>query len=238
MSPDWAAKPEAVPYADLTNPQTLNQYAYVHNNPMSFGDPDGHCCDEWLGPVVDFTVGMLNAWGSDNLAGAGRMEQTNLSGKFGQAIGDLGATVQGVLETGVSGGGELVGVGLDGTGVLAPAGLAVNAVSTAGLVHGSLTTATAGTNFFKDIFGGKSGGVEPYNRNEQCGNTSSSQASKDARAAGEGQPCPNCGKTQKSGGSTRTTGGTLSHAEEALVHQGPQHELSRPTTVREEQTVP
>jgi RHS repeat-associated protein len=42
VTPDWSATPVAVPYANLTNPQTLNQYAYVHNNPMTFGDPDGH----------------------------------------------------------------------------------------------------------------------------------------------------------------------------------------------------
>jgi RHS repeat-associated protein len=42
ISADWSAKPVPVPYADFTNPQSLNQYAYVHNNPMSFGDPDGH----------------------------------------------------------------------------------------------------------------------------------------------------------------------------------------------------
>jgi RHS repeat-associated protein len=46
MSPDWAAKPEAVPYSDLTNPQSLNLYGYVKNNPLSKADPDGHCCEE------------------------------------------------------------------------------------------------------------------------------------------------------------------------------------------------
>jgi RHS repeat-associated protein len=42
VSSDWSAVPVPVPYADLSNPQTLNQYTYVHNNPMTFGDPDGH----------------------------------------------------------------------------------------------------------------------------------------------------------------------------------------------------
>jgi len=42
MSPDWAAKPEAVPYSDLANPQSLNLYGYVNNNPLSQADADGH----------------------------------------------------------------------------------------------------------------------------------------------------------------------------------------------------
>jgi RHS repeat-associated protein len=46
MSPDWADKPEPVPYSSLDNPQSLNLYGYVLNNPLSKDDPDGHCC-EW-----------------------------------------------------------------------------------------------------------------------------------------------------------------------------------------------
>jgi RHS repeat-associated protein len=42
LSPDWSSKPAPVPYADLTNPQTLNLYAMVHNNPESSRDLDGH----------------------------------------------------------------------------------------------------------------------------------------------------------------------------------------------------
>jgi RHS repeat-associated protein len=42
-SPDWSATPQPIPYADLTDPQTLNLYTYVRNNPLSRTDPDGHC---------------------------------------------------------------------------------------------------------------------------------------------------------------------------------------------------
>jgi len=55
MSPDWNGEPEAIPFADLRNPQSLNLYSYVHNNPLRVADPDGHdgddedeesgCCD-------------------------------------------------------------------------------------------------------------------------------------------------------------------------------------------------
>lgn len=41
-TPDWSAKPQPVPYARLEDPQTLNLYAYVRNNPLSRIDPDGH----------------------------------------------------------------------------------------------------------------------------------------------------------------------------------------------------
>jgi len=42
MVPDWAAKPTDVPYANFGNPQSLNLYSYVQNNPTTVGDPDGH----------------------------------------------------------------------------------------------------------------------------------------------------------------------------------------------------
>jgi len=42
MSPDWAAKAAPIPYAKLDNPQSLNLYSYVLNNPLSKADPDGH----------------------------------------------------------------------------------------------------------------------------------------------------------------------------------------------------
>jgi len=42
MSPDWSAKEDPVPYAKLDNPQSLNLYGYVLNNPLGDADPDGH----------------------------------------------------------------------------------------------------------------------------------------------------------------------------------------------------
>ena len=42
ISPDWSIKEEPVPYAKLDDPQTLNLYAYVMNNPLARLDLDGH----------------------------------------------------------------------------------------------------------------------------------------------------------------------------------------------------
>jgi RHS repeat-associated protein len=63
LTPDWAAKPTDVPYANFGNPQSLNLYSYVQNNPTTMGDPDGHqdpCGCDLLSPhqayVIDQTT--------------------------------------------------------------------------------------------------------------------------------------------------------------------------------------
>ena len=42
MTPDWDAKATAVPYADFSDPRSLNLYSYVRNNPLAKADADGH----------------------------------------------------------------------------------------------------------------------------------------------------------------------------------------------------
>lgn len=42
-STDWSAVPQPVPYANYLDPQTLNLYGYVRNNPINQVDSDGHC---------------------------------------------------------------------------------------------------------------------------------------------------------------------------------------------------
>jgi RHS repeat-associated protein len=51
MSPDWSAKEDPVPYAQLDDPQSLNLYSYVRNNPLARTDPDGHCCQELIDDI-------------------------------------------------------------------------------------------------------------------------------------------------------------------------------------------
>jgi hypothetical protein len=52
LSPDWSARPAPVPYGNLGDPQSLNLYSYVGNNPLSRIDANGHCWPEWLCNVV------------------------------------------------------------------------------------------------------------------------------------------------------------------------------------------
>src|SRR6185437_7023249 len=42
INPDWAAKPAAIPYAVIGDPQSLNLYTYVRNIPTVNVDTDGH----------------------------------------------------------------------------------------------------------------------------------------------------------------------------------------------------
>jgi len=62
MTPDWAAKPIDVPYADFGNPQSLNLYSYVKNNPTTTRDEDGHCAEDACigeGAVVAIATGVV-----------------------------------------------------------------------------------------------------------------------------------------------------------------------------------
>ena len=85
MSPDWSAKEEPVPYAKLDNPQTLNLYAYMRNNPLGGVDPDGHC--DWCDKLWNAGKAVVNSVYIKSEAGLGLKAQV----KLGPAKVEVGA---------------------------------------------------------------------------------------------------------------------------------------------------
>ena len=51
---------QALPYADITDPQSLNKFSYTYNNPLRYVDPDGHCpiceLEEAIEPEIEPVV--------------------------------------------------------------------------------------------------------------------------------------------------------------------------------------
>lgn len=101
MTPDWAAKPVDVPYANFGNPQSLNLYSYVQNNPTTLGDPDGH---DWESNIVYLSTA------------AGTLGGALIGGTVGAGAGTLalpgGGTVGGGYAGGVLGAGVGAGFGV------------------------------------------------------------------------------------------------------------------------------
>lgn len=94
LSPDWSAKYEPVPYAKVDDPQTLNLYAYVLNNPLARMDADGH---DWRDTVAalksfiaDTTLKVEVGFGlSKNIGAPIKFEATARVGiKVGSTSGD------------------------------------------------------------------------------------------------------------------------------------------------------
>ena len=80
LTPDWAATPVPVPYAVMGNPQTLNLYSYVQNNPITGTDPDGHLPGSpsgdsaWQDEQTEFTT-TSQAFYREAVDAAGRAQQ-------------------------------------------------------------------------------------------------------------------------------------------------------------------
>ena len=131
-SPDWSAKPEPVPYADLSNPQSLNQYIYVLNNPLAHPDADGHCCDfsgAWQ-DVQDFAAGVgqgVRASVSFGLVGSPQSSDS-IANRAGQALGSVAV---GIVGDDVRNAGAGIALVTSETGVGVAVGAAVATAGTA-----------------------------------------------------------------------------------------------------------
>jgi RHS repeat-associated protein len=91
LSADWSAVPAAVPYANLTNPQTLNLYAIVRDNPESFADLDGH---DWATAWSD-----LKSFGQSFYFKVSVGGGIGIKGKLGPLEGKIGSTAKVGLES-------------------------------------------------------------------------------------------------------------------------------------------
>ncbi|MCI0403172.1 MAG: hypothetical protein L0212_06570, partial [Acidobacteria bacterium] len=136
--------PGPLPYADITNPQSLNKYSYTYNNPLRYTDPNGH--DAW-----DFLLGAANAFGSNFLAGAGRLEGGNSDFQSGQALGDAASIAGGAVEFALGAGLEIGGLALDATGVGAVVGVPANAVGAVAIAQGATAMASGSYQLSKSV---------------------------------------------------------------------------------------
>jgi RHS repeat-associated protein len=139
MSPDWSAKAEPVPYAKMDNPQSLNLYGYVDNNPLSRTDADGH--DFW-----DKVVNLVHGNGfHDNPPPPGPKQQAMFGPNPGPqkpAPKPQGATFMVGFGAGVEAGGGKAGAAAAGN-VNAALSVSDKGVQT-GLVDNHVATANAG----------------------------------------------------------------------------------------------
>jgi RHS repeat-associated protein len=115
VSADWSVSPEPIPYADFGDPQSLNLFTYVGNNPLTNVDSNGHCTDAscivavtgWIashvgedGGIKQFAenvgIGILKGTGSfvDNTIKTGEAVS---SSNPGQAVAALTAPSPAVL---------------------------------------------------------------------------------------------------------------------------------------------
>jgi RHS repeat-associated protein len=87
-----AFSPGPLPYADIGDPQTLNKYAYVRNNPLRYTDPNGHCF--WDACVVEgyatyVAVGAIAAGAVYLSTPQGQQELRSTASAIASGIGSL-----------------------------------------------------------------------------------------------------------------------------------------------------
>jgi RHS repeat-associated protein len=75
MTPDWAERATAVPYAVFGDPETLNLYTYVENGPLNRADADGHGPPNGNVNPYDPTTLQSNPCGKDPGALCAKMKQ-------------------------------------------------------------------------------------------------------------------------------------------------------------------
>jgi RHS repeat-associated protein len=99
MSPDWSTKIMPVPYGKLGDPQSLNLYAYVMNNPLTGVDADGHqCTGDICKKIRDYGLSAVNAYNQAKAFATGNY------GQLGSAPKTPPAPALPLVTTSISGG--------------------------------------------------------------------------------------------------------------------------------------
>jgi RHS repeat-associated protein len=139
----------ALPYADITDPQTLNKYGYVRNSPLRYVDPDGHGLSDAIQETIN---GAISATLEDN--GVSPLVDAPQN-SLGRGIGHGIALAQGLAEE-ITGGGAAIG-GVAGAPETAGATLVVTAGGVALAAHG----AAVQLNTLRNIQKGPSASASP-----------------------------------------------------------------------------
>jgi RHS repeat-associated protein len=141
---------------EVSEPPSLHRYFYANANPTRFIDLSGHAgaeanstnttavsiatalvrIQEFRQNLGMFTAGFANAFGSNALLGAGRVEGSARAYRVGQAAGDIASMIHGAQEMAQGGGMVAGGTALAGAGT-------VEAVATSPTVVGAAPGAAA-----------------------------------------------------------------------------------------------
>ena len=196
FSADWAAAPTTVPYAEFGDPQSLNLYSYVRNNPLSHADADGH---EIPTPEMNFdgVAGLVEgAWNfaKNTVTGGAQVMSSPVPG-LAMVNGSLDAVhnaVQDYKADGVSGTlDKLAAQGPQGaTAIVAEAVLTGGAVASARVTSVMPEAGPAQTPATSSAGAAEAphpSVTEPYQR--PSGATTPEQ-----RASVQGKPCSECGQ--------------------------------------------
>jgi RHS repeat-associated protein len=155
MVPDWAGKPTNVPYANFGNPQSLNLYSYVEDNPTTFGDPDGHQgCSSKTGKctILEKIVNALTFSASQESAPVNVVNQSNTDKSNGTTsnVQIAGASAKASITSDPLHGKAEVSANAEVHGVKTEMNFSSNPDGTKGAVNGQITnnflTAAASAN--------------------------------------------------------------------------------------------
>jgi RHS repeat-associated protein len=201
-SPDWSARPEPVPYAKLDDPQTLNLYGYLSNNPVATTDPDGHgFWGDLRDNAADFVNGVARGAAASatvgTMPGSGPSSSDTVLNRVGQAVGSgivgyIGTTAAqvggaGAVLTSPTAIGAVAGSAVAATGVLAVGGAIKNlgAIITTPMQMGALDKSPKGP------------GTVP--KDQRAPQRVATPGQKEDMRANQGGTCANCGQSVKEG---------------------------------------